>query len=139
MDIATLTTRELFRELAEASVQVAELRTAEARQEAAAVALGARMHAAESDNLRGPADRYAYAYRDEALAFLVFKAGVPYAVIGSPVPSCSDLDERLAEIATSAPDERSMTDDQWDAVVAGRVLTDAAEAIDAALIAGVAR
>ena len=41
--------------------------------------------------------------------------------------------------AAPAPDERSMTDDQWDAVVASRVLTDAAEAIDAALIAGVAR
>ena len=41
--------------------------------------------------------------------------------------------------AAPAPDERSMSDDQWDAVVASRVLTDAAEAIDAALIAGVVR
>ena len=49
----------------------------------------------------------------------------------------SILDDQDA--SARAPDERSMSDDQWDAVVASRVLTDAAEAIDAALIAGVVR
>ena len=137
MDIATMTTRELFRELADASAQVAELRTAEARQKAAGFALGARMHAAGRCHLRGPADRYAY--RDEAIAFLVLGADTPIAYIGAPVPSCSELDERLAEVAAPAFAEASMSDDQWDAVVAARVLTDAAEAIDAALIGGVVR
>lgn len=47
------------------------------------------------------------------------------------------LDDQAA--VAPALDERTLTDDQWDAVVGRRVLTDAAEAIDAALTAGVAR